>query len=129
MRTKYIGVIATAITLLGAGTVLALNLKTGAPADDAPTVIETNNCCLTGDCCCPLQGACCAPNAKASVPANVKFVKKAGAGCCLTGDCCCPLQSACCASTAKKGAEPFICPETGAELPCPNCCPLNQMKK
>ena len=25
-------------------------------------------------------------------------------------------------------AESFTCPLTGEELPCPNCCPLNQRK-
>jgi hypothetical protein len=25
-------------------------------------------------------------------------------------------------------ADRFICPVTGEELPCPNCCPLNQQK-
>ena len=25
-------------------------------------------------------------------------------------------------------ADPFICPLTGEQLPCPNCCPLIQQK-
>lgn len=25
-----------------------------------------------------------------------------------------------------RQAEAFICPSTGEELPCPNCCPLKQ---
>jgi hypothetical protein len=25
-------------------------------------------------------------------------------------------------------AEPYICPVTGEELPCPQCCPLNQQQ-
>lgn len=25
-------------------------------------------------------------------------------------------------------AEPFVCPVTGEELACPNCCPLNESK-
>ena len=27
--------------------------------DNPPATVETDNCCLTGDCCCPGQGACC----------------------------------------------------------------------
>ena len=28
----------------------------------------------------------------------------------------------------EKQAGGFVCPITGEELPCPNCCPLNQGK-
>ena len=31
-------------------------------------------------------------------------------------------------SEKPQQAEAFICPLTGEELPCPNCCPLNQQK-
>jgi hypothetical protein len=38
--------------------------------------------------------------------------------------------------TQRPGEEPqqvksqgYTCPITGEELPCPNCCPLNQQKK
>ena len=41
-----------------------------------------------------------------------------------------------CCKTAKANApakvvkaKGYICPLTGEELPCPNCCPLNQKKK
>jgi hypothetical protein len=33
-----------------------------------------------------------------------------------------------CHSEKRQQAETFICPLTGEELPCPNCCPLNQEK-
>lgn len=29
---------------------------------------------------------------------------------------------------SQAGAATFICPVTGEELPCPNCCPLNQQE-
>jgi hypothetical protein len=29
-------------------------------------------------------------------------------------------------SDQTQQAEAFICPATGEELPCPNCCPLKQ---
>ena len=37
------------------------------------------------------------------------------------------------ANTQGKAGTPqqaggFVCPVTGEELPCPNCCPLNQQK-
>lgn len=32
------------------------------------------------------------------------------------------------ASSQPSKARGFICPITGEELPCPNCCPLNQGK-
>jgi len=28
----------------------------------------------------------------------------------------------------QTSAERYVCPLTGEELPCPNCCPLNQGK-
>jgi hypothetical protein len=28
----------------------------------------------------------------------------------------------------QQSAAPYVCPITGEELPCPNCCPLNQRK-
>ena len=28
----------------------------------------------------------------------------------------------------QAGAGAYVCPLTGEELPCPNCCPLNQGK-
>lgn len=136
MRTKYMAALAAVAGLLVAGTALAYTLNTrNVRADDhpAPTVteVETTNCCLTGDCCCPGQGSCCDPAAKAAAETSgVKYVKKAGAGCCATGDCCCPGRGSCCAATAAKAdAKPTICPLTGEELACPNCCPLNKTKK
>jgi hypothetical protein len=33
------------------------------------------------------------------------------------------------AKQAKASTSGYICPLTGEELPCPNCCPLNQKKK
>jgi hypothetical protein len=56
---------------------------------------KADSCCVTGDCCCPLQGACCDPTAKAKATKSTKAVKK-GEGCCVTGDCCCPGQGDCC---------------------------------
>lgn len=128
MRTKYMAGVAAALGLLVAGTALAFHYN-GTPTDGtAPeaAVVETDNCCLTGDCCCPLQGLCCDPDAKAKATPGVKYVKKAGAGCCVTGNCCCPGQGSCCGEA--KATEAFTCPITGEELHCPNCCPLNKAK-
>jgi hypothetical protein len=74
----------------------------------AATVIETGNCCLTGDCCCPAQGECCDPAARGAI-SGVKYVKKAGGGCCATGDCCCPGQGACCGVTAASSEGTSCC--------------------
>ncbi len=30
------------------------------------------------------------------------------------------------AKPEQVGSAPFVCPLTGEELPCPNCCPLKQ---
>lgn len=32
------------------------------------------------------------------------------------------------ANSQQASAETYVCPVTGEELPCPNCCPLNQGK-
>jgi len=32
------------------------------------------------------------------------------------------------AKSQQASAGSFVCPITGEELPCPNCCPLNQGK-
>ncbi len=32
------------------------------------------------------------------------------------------------AKPQQVSAEHYVCPLTGEELPCPNCCPLNQGK-
>jgi hypothetical protein len=119
MRTKYIA--AACGLLLVAGTALAFSLATSgvragdAPATVEPTTAETDNCCLTGDCCCPGQGSCCDPAAKAAAATSgIKYVKKAGAGCCATGNCCCPGQGSCCDLSAVK-AEGTSCCSTKAE--------------
>ncbi|MFO0800558.1 MAG: hypothetical protein U0804_24075 [Gemmataceae bacterium] len=89
--------------------------------DNPPATVETDNCCLTGDCCCPGQGACCDPAAKAaSATSGVKYVKKAGAGCCSTGNCCCPGQGACCGVTAATD-DGKSCPTATTEKK--GCCP------
>jgi hypothetical protein len=127
MRTKYIAGAVVGLGLLIAGGMLAFNLTTGnVRADNTPDAVESDSCCVTGDCCCPGQGSCCDPAKR--VAGAVKATK--GTSCCVTGDCCCPGQGSCCDPNAKaKAAEgPFICPITGEELACPNCCPLNQKK-
>jgi hypothetical protein len=115
MKIKYIAV---AFGLLIAGTALAVGLSTTSlRAGDKTTTtetatVETDNCCLTGDCCCPGQGDCCDPELKAKAASStVKYVKKAGAGCCSTGNCCCPGQGSCCgvAATAATGEEKSCC--------------------
>lgn len=30
------------------------------------------------------------------------------------------------ANSRQASADTFVCPVTGEELPCPDCCPLNQ---
>lgn len=88
--------------------------------DISAATVETDNCCLTGDCCCPGQGACCDPAVKAaSATSGVKYVKKAGAGCCSTGNCCCPGQGACCGVTAATD-EAKSCPTATTEKK--GCC-------
>ena len=88
--------------------------------DNPAATVETDNCCLTGDCCCPGQGACCDPAVKAaSATSGVKYVKKAGAGCCSTGNCCCPGQGACCGVTAATD-EAKSCPTATTEKK--GCC-------
>jgi hypothetical protein len=85
-------------------------------------VVETDNCCLTGDCCCPGQGDCCDPAAKAKATASgVKYVKKAGPGCCVTGDCCCPGQGLCCAPVAVT-TESKSCCSAKREAKKADCC-------
>jgi hypothetical protein len=113
MRIKYI---AAACGLLVAGTALAFNFATsGVRAGDLPATtetatVETDNCCLTGDCCCPGQGSCCDPETKAMAATSaVKYVKKAGAGCCATGNCCCPGQGSCCGVAAAKDEGKSCC--------------------
>jgi uncharacterized membrane protein len=32
------------------------------------------------------------------------------------------------AKSQQPSAQSYVCPVTGEELPCPNCCPLNQGK-
>ena len=32
------------------------------------------------------------------------------------------------AKSQEASAQGYVCPVTGEELPCPNCCPLNQGK-
>jgi hypothetical protein len=50
--------------------------------------------------------------------------------CCDDPSCfpgCCPeCPPDCCSETQQVKAEPVTCPLTGEQLPCPNCCPLNQ---
>jgi hypothetical protein len=50
--------------------------------------------------------------------------------CCDDPTCCpgcCPeCPPDCCPDAQGAKAEAFTCPLTGEELPCPNCCPLNQ---
>lgn len=107
MRTKYI---ALAVGLLVAGTALAFGLNSRPQANNGtttePAVVETDNCCFTGDCCCPGQGSCCDPAAKEKAATSaVKYVKNAGAGCCATGNCCCPGQGSCCGALAAAKDE------------------------
>lgn len=121
MRTKYM--IAVACGLLVAGTALAFGLTTTSlragdhPTATEPATVETDNCCLTGDCCCPGQGACCDPAAKAA-SSTVRYVKKAGAGCCSTGDCCCPGQGSCCGVTATTDEGKSCHPATTEKKGC-----------
>ena len=123
MRTKYI--IAIACGLLVAGTALAFGLTTnGVRGSDSSstvetTTVETDNCCLTGDCCCPGQGSCCDPALKAKAAASVvKYTKKAGAGCCATGNCCCPGQGSCCAAAVEKTEGMSCCSEKSEKKSC-----------
>ena len=126
MRTKYIAV---ACGLLIAGTALAFNfnsngVRAGDSTPPAPTTsetatVETDNCCLTGDCCCPGQGDCCDPAVKAkAATSGVKYVKKAGAGCCATGNCCCPGQGSCCDLSAVKAEATSCCSEKAEKKSC-----------
>lgn len=120
MKTKY--VVGVVLVLLVAGGLLAFNMTTGTVRADDTEIIESDCCCITGDCCCPGQGSCCDPAARAKVAGKV--VVKKGPGCCATDNCCCPGNGSCCAASGKAGS--FICPITGEELACPNCCPLNK---
>jgi hypothetical protein len=115
MRTKYLAGIIAALAV--AGTALAYTMNnsvskaTFSPTTTAETnPVETDNCCLTGDCCCPGQGLCCDSAAKAQAnDSGIKYVKKSGAGCCVTGDCCCPGQGLCCAVDEKNGDGKSCC--------------------
>lgn len=103
MRIKLI---VAAAVLLMAGTALAYNLTAGRVA--TPTTVETDNCCLSGDCCCPDAGACCDPAVKAqAATAGIQYVKKPGSSCCVTGNCCCPGHGSCCAE--PTGETPSCC--------------------
>lgn len=113
MRTKHI---ALAFGLLIAGAALAVGLGTSSlRAGDHETTaekatVETESCCLTGDCCCPGQGECCDKEVKAkAATSTVKYVKKEGAGCCFTGNCCCPGKGSCCGGTAAAADEGTPC--------------------
>jgi hypothetical protein len=126
MRTKYI-VAALVVAASVAGTAWAFNTTKNAQVIDgqAPVAstevktIETDNCCLTGDCCCPGQGACCDLTAKAkAATSGVKYVKKAGAGCCATGNCCCPGAGSCCASSATSTEGKSCCSDKANKKEC-----------
>jgi hypothetical protein len=66
----------------------------------AEAAAAPHNCCVTGDCCCPLAGECCDPALRARAEAAPRAAQK-GPGCCVTGDCCCPGRGVCCAPAAR----------------------------
>jgi hypothetical protein len=74
----------------------------------------TSNCCPDGPCC----PECCTPSCCEEVKVVAVKDKLSTAG-----DCC--SDGSCCTTSATKAVAAFVCPLTGQDLPCPNCCPLN----
>jgi hypothetical protein len=71
----------------------------------------TSSCCPSGSCC----PECCTPSCCQELNVAAKDKLSSTGDCCADGSCC----------TAAKAPAAFVCPLTGQELPCPNCCPLN----
>ena len=92
--------------IAGAALVLTLGLGGGAWALANK---KADDCCYPGSPCCYAGSPCCDD-------------------CCPTGGCC-PDGACCAAPAAKQDVQPVICPLTGEELPCPNCCPLGKAQK
>jgi hypothetical protein len=74
--------------------------------------------------CCP-DGRCCP---ECCTPSCCQQVKVAAANETRSSDSDCCSDASCCTITATNTVAAFVCPLTGQELPCPNCCPLNGTK-
>ena len=82
-------------------------------ANQTATTVSFVDCCLDPNCppgCCDQ----CPPDCLLTLTAKT---------CCPEGDCC--PEDGCCSGKTQKAAA-YMCPVTGEELPCPDCCPFNQ---
>jgi hypothetical protein len=70
--------------------------------------------------------------ANSTAPATATLATGKIVNCCDDPTCypgCCPeCPQDCIPASQQAQGNSFTCPLTGEELPCPNCCPLSQLR-